>query len=90
MLHTVLSVLRLRDERIQLVQVGSHLLVQIDLPRINAAVGGIVVHITKSTIRRLHCHQLVGWRLSFLLAEIRLFGFALRRPSTRAYLHFEQ
>lgn len=90
MLHTVLSILGLRDQGVQLVQVGSHFLAEVDLLRLDATVrdihGGVV--------RRLHRHHLVdrGFWLLLLLRRvgIRLLGLVTRRSTAGAHLSLEQ
>lgn len=93
MLHTVLSVLGFRDQGVQLIQVGSHFLVEIELLRLHAAVRG---RIRDGLIRRLHRHHLVVRGFWFLLifllfrVGIRLLGLVARRSAARMYLPLEQ
>lgn len=93
MLHTVLSVLGFRDQGVQLIQVGSHFLAEIDLLRLYAAVRG---RIRDGLVRRLHRHHLVVhgfWLLLIFLlfrVGIRLLGLVARRSAARMYLPLEQ
>lgn len=88
MLHTVLSVLGLRDQGVQLIQVGSHFLVEINLL---LAVRGIRDGVFR---RCLHRHHFIGfWLLLILLlvrVRIRLLGLVTRRSAARIHLPLEQ
>lgn len=90
MLHTVLSILGLRDQGVQLVQVGSHFLAEVELLRLDAG----VCDIHGGVVRRLHRHHLVDrgfWRLLLLRrVGIRLLGLVTRRSTAGAHLSLEQ
>lgn len=95
MLHTILSVFSLRDQRVQLIQMRSHLMTEIDFFRLDAAVRRIVRSIRGNVIRRFHRHHLIccgSWLLLDLLINvgIRLLVLVMRRTTARAHLHFEQ
>lgn len=93
MLHAKLSILGLRDQGVQLIQVGSHFLVQIDLLRLEAAVCGLTRDIPDSVVRRLHRHDFIRLRLLLVLlllrVGIRLLELVTRCTAARMHLSLQ-